>query len=68
MEIQKGEWYFSFQCKACDATIYFSHDPSKGMIEIAAHADSVIELTCPACNSVDQYDRTDLISREVKYA
>ncbi len=68
MEILKGEWYFSLQCKGCDATIYFSHDPSKGMIEVAAHEDSVIELECPACNSVESYDRSELISREVKYA
>lgn len=66
MEILKGEWYFSLQCKGCDATIYFSHDPSKGMIEVAAHEDSVIELVCPACNSVESYDRTELISCEVK--
>jgi hypothetical protein len=47
MEIQKGEWYFSVQCKSCDTT-YFSHDPSKGMIEVAAHKDSIIELICQA--------------------
>jgi len=68
MKVQKGEWYFSVQCKGCDTTIYFSHDPSKGMIEVAAHDDSVIELTCPSCNSIEQYDRNELISREVKYA
>jgi hypothetical protein len=68
MEIQKGEWYFSLQCKACDSIIYFSHDPSKGMIEVAAHEDSVIELACPSCNMVEQYDRNELVSREVKYA
>jgi RNase P subunit RPR2 len=67
MEIQKGEWYFSLQCKTCDATIYFSHDPSKGMIEVAAHEDSKIELTCPSCNTVEQYNRNELISREVKH-
>ncbi len=68
MEILKSEWYFSLQCKGCDATIYFSHDPSKGMTEVAAHEDSVIELACPACNSVESYDRSELISCEVKYA
>jgi hypothetical protein len=68
MEIQKGEWYFSLQCKSCDATIYFSHDPSKGMIEVSAHEDSVMKLTCPLCNVIAQYDRNELISREVKYS
>jgi len=68
MEIQKGEWYFSLQCTNCDATIYFSHDPSKGMIEIAAHEDSIIKVSCPACNSVADYDRTELISREATCA
>ena len=68
MKIEKGEWYFSIQCKACDATIYFSHDPSKGMVEIAAHKDTVINLACPACNQVEDYDRSELLSREVKYA
>jgi hypothetical protein len=68
MEIQKGEWYFSLQCKSCDATIYFSHDPSRGIIEVAAHADSVIKLNCPACNKIEDYDRSELISREAKYA
>ena len=68
MKVQKGEWYFSVQCKGCDTTIYFSHDPSKGMIEVAAREDSVIELICPACDSVEQYDRSELLSREVKYA
>jgi hypothetical protein len=68
MEIQKGEWYFSLQCKSCDATIYFSHDPSKGKIEIAAREDSVIKVACPACNKVDDYDRTELVSREAHYA
>ena len=68
MKIEKGEWYFSVQCKACDATIYFSHDPSKGMVEIAAHEDTVINLNCPACNQVEDYDRSELISCEVKYA
>ena len=68
MEIVRGEWCYSLQCKSCDATIYFSHDPSKGMAEIAAHEDAHISLTCPACNSVEEYDRSDLISREVKYA
>jgi hypothetical protein len=68
MEIVKGEWYYSLQCKSCDATIYFSHDPSKGMAEIVAHEDTTINLTCPACNSVEEYDRNELISREVKYA
>ena len=67
MEIQKGEWYFSVQCKSCDATIYFSHDPSKGMIEVAAREDSVINVSCPACNAVDDYDRGEIVSREVKY-
>ncbi len=66
MEVIKGEWYFGIECKDCEKTIYFSHDPSKGMIEVAAHADSVIELTCPVCNSVESYDRSDLISREAK--
>ncbi len=68
MEIQKGEWYFSLQCRSCDATIYFSHDPSGGIIEVAAHEDSVLELACPACNSVERYDRSELISREAKYS
>jgi hypothetical protein len=68
MEIQKGEWYFSLQYKACDATIYFSHDPSKGMIDVAAHEDSIMELSCPSCNAVDKYDRNELVSRKVKYA
>jgi hypothetical protein len=68
MEIQKGEWYFSLQCKKCDATVYFSHDPSKGKIEIAAHEDSVIKVNCPACKTIDDYDRTELISREATYA
>lgn len=68
MEIQKGEWYFSLQCKNCDATIYFSHDPSKGKIEIVAHEDSVIKVNCPACNTIDDYDRTELVSREATYA
>lgn len=68
MEIQKGEWYFSLQCKACDATIYFSHDPSKGAVEIAAHENAVIKLGCPACNAVEEYDRNELTSREAKYA
>ena len=68
MEIEKGEWYFSLQCKRCDATIYFSHDPSKGMMEIAAHAESTIKLTCPACGTTEDYDRNELVSREVKYA
>jgi hypothetical protein len=67
MKIEKGEWYFSIQCKSCDATIYFSHDPSKGMIEVAAHADSVIELACPSYKCVEKYDRSELVSREVKY-
>jgi hypothetical protein len=67
MEIQKGEWYFSLQCKGCDATIYFSHDPSQGMFEVAAREDSVLELACPSCNTVEQYDRSELISRQVKY-
>jgi phage FluMu protein Com len=66
MEIQKGEWYFTVQCKHCDATIYFSHDPSRGKIEIAAHQDSVIKVSCPACQAVDEYDRSELFSREVK--
>lgn len=68
MKIQKGEWYFSLQCKECDTTIYFSHDSSRGMLEVAAHEDSKIELICPACNSTEQYDRNELISREVKYS
>jgi hypothetical protein len=68
MEIQKGERYFSLQCTSCDATIYFSHDPSKGMIEVAAHEDSAIKVSCPACNSVDDYEQTDLISREATCA
>ena len=68
MKIEKGEWYYSVQCKDCDTTIYFSHDPSKGMVEIAAHADTVINLTCPACNQVEDYNRSELVSREVKYA
>jgi predicted nucleic-acid-binding Zn-ribbon protein len=67
MKIEKGEWYYSVQCKACDTTIYFSHDPSRGMAEIAAHEDTHIELTCPACNQVEEYDRTELVSREAKY-
>jgi predicted nucleic-acid-binding Zn-ribbon protein len=68
MEIQKGEWYFTVQCKSCDATIYFSHDPSRGKFEIAAHEDSVINVSCPACQATDDYDRSELFSREVKYA
>lgn len=67
MEIQKGEWYFTVQCKKCEATIYFSHDPSKGKVEIAAHGDSVINVICPACQAIDDYDRGDLFSREAKY-
>jgi hypothetical protein len=53
-------------CKSCDATIYFSHDPSKGMIEVAAHEETVINLICPACQETGDYDRSELISREVK--
>jgi hypothetical protein len=67
MEIQKGEWYYSVQCKSCDAVIYFSHDPSKGLIEVAAHEDSVINLICPACEEVENYDRSELVSRVAKY-
>jgi predicted nucleic-acid-binding Zn-ribbon protein len=67
MEIQKGEWYFTVQCKRCDATIYFSHDPSRGKIEIAAHQDSVIKVSCPACQAVEEYDRSELFSRAAKY-
>jgi hypothetical protein len=67
MEVQRGEWYFSVQCTGCDATIYFSHDPSKGMIEIAARKDSVINVQCPACNKVDNYDRNEIVSREAKF-
>ncbi len=59
---------FSVQCKACDATIYFSHDPLKGILEIVAHEDTLIKLTCPACKQVKDYDRIELVSREVKYA
>jgi hypothetical protein len=66
METLKGEWYFTLQCKACDATIYFSHDPSHGMNEIAAHEDAVLELVCPSCKLVGRYDRNELISREVE--
>lgn len=68
MEIQKGEWYFSVQCKACNATIYFSHDPSRGTAEIAAHENASIELACPACRTIEEYDRSELLSREAKYA
>ncbi len=50
MEIVKGEWYFGIECRDCGETIYFSHDPSKGMIEVAVHAESVIELSCPGCH------------------
>ncbi len=67
MEVQKGEWYFTVQCTGCDATIYFSHDPSNGVVEIPAHEDSVINLKCPACNKVDDYDRNELVSREAKF-
>ncbi len=67
MEIQKGEWYFTVQCKRCDATIYFSHDPSRGKIEIAARQDSVIKVSCPACQAVEEYDRSELFSRAAKY-
>ena len=67
MEIQKGEWYFSVQCTGCDATIYFSHDPSKGKMEIPAREDSVIEISCPSCNRVDEYDQNEIVSREAKY-
>jgi RNase P subunit RPR2 len=67
MEIQKGEWYFSVQCTKCDATIYFSHDPSKGKLEIAARKETVIKISCPACNWVDEYDQTKLFSRKAEY-
>jgi hypothetical protein len=67
MKIQKGEWYFTVQCKRCDMTVYFSHDPSRGKTEIAAHEDSVLKLTCPGCQAVDDYDRSELFSREAKY-
>ena len=67
MKIQKGEWYFTVQCKGCDATIYFSHDPSRGKAEIAAREDSVLNLTYPGCQAVDDYDKSELFSREAKY-
>ena len=68
MEIQKGEWYYGVQCKSCDATIYFSPDPSKGMTEVAAHEETVINLICPACQKTEDYDRSEIISRPVKHA
>jgi hypothetical protein len=67
MEIQKGEWYFSLQCKGCDAIIYFSHDPSRGKAELAAREYSVLNLTCPGCQAVNDYDQSELFSREAKY-
>ncbi len=66
MEIEKGEWYFSVQCKTCGTPVYFSHDPSKGAVEIAAREDSVIEIICPACDSTGEYNRDDLTSREAQ--
>ncbi len=66
MEIQQGEWYFCVECSGCHETIYFSHDPLKGKVEVAAHDDSVIKVNCPSCNSVDDYHSSQLISREAK--
>lgn len=66
MEIQKGEWYFAVECSACALTIYFSHDPSKGMMEIAARDEAVIQVACPFCNSVVEYHQNELISRQAE--
>ena len=66
MEIEKGEWYFSVQCKTCEAPVYFSHDPSKGVVEISAREESVIEIICPTGDSTNEYNRDDLTSREAQ--
>lgn len=66
MEIQKGEWYFCVECSVCQKIIYFSHDPLKGKVEVAARDDSVIKVNCPSCGSVDDYHSSQLISREAK--
>ncbi|MGV8925029.1 MAG: hypothetical protein ACOH2G_05030 [Ewingella sp.] len=59
-EINKGDWYFTVECKGCAQAIYVLDDNSKGAIKLPIIDDGTLSIPCMKCLHEDIYSFDDL--------
>jgi len=51
-EVEAGQWYFGFDCLACDARFAVFKDETAGKRQLSFAGDAYVQALCPYC-SVD---------------
>lgn len=63
LEWNLGQWYFTVQCKFCDADIAFQNDPSGGCLLFRVLSDETrLAIACPDCGREANYSSSEVTS------
>jgi len=61
-DAKPGNWYYGFECAACQARFAVWDDPSGGAEEFTSKRPCVFRVSCPQCRVERRY-RTDQVKQ-----
>lgn len=61
-EVKPGNWYFGFDCSACQTRFPALDDPSAGAKPFTSKRPCVFRVSCPKCGA-DRLYRTDQVQQ-----
>jgi len=61
-DLKPGNWYFGFDCSACQTRFAVWDDPSSGSQRFTSKRPCTFKVSCPKCNA-NRLFRTDQVQQ-----
>ena len=59
-EVEPGQWYFGFDCLACDARFAVFKDETAGRRQLSFAGEGYVQALCPHCSVDGLYTAREL--------